>query len=498
MQVAVNDRVIERSAARNPSRSLVRSVLPAVERHPVLFIFLVALAVRVLVIATIGLFPDSYVFAVDNTTYSGMATAVVTGAAEKWDEGTRGLYNATFTFMGPVSLIYYLTDSSEVAAELFVAVLGAGAAALVTRLGMEFLPRGYAIAAGLFVALLPSQVLWSSLLLKDAAVWFVAAAIGTAIAIAGRKTGPQMIPWLLMAAIFLLGLAYLRAHTTVVAAWALGLAGFAGIATQRLMRGALMLVVAVAVPWVAGLGPAGYSFAAGAGSLEYRRAANALGAQSAFVEALSPEELSGEPAAEVAQIQAEVTEIEQKIAHIKGTAEQVPPDNPDHDAAKKRLARLKQQRRALLAERDRAVRLHKRAEVAGPAAPSEDEGLNPNLAHLPKGLSVMLFEPVPWSGGTSPTFQLARGEALLWYPLLGLAVVGLWHSRRHLRSLAFPLLAGGGILLVYALAEGNIGTAFRHRGELVWVVALLAALGLKEANAWRRRHADVSSTTPAR
>ena len=41
--------------------------------------------------------------------------------------------------------------------------------------------------------------------------------------------------------------------------------------------------------------------------------------------------------------------------------------------------------------------------------------------------------------------------------------------------LAFPVLAGAATLAMYGLTEGNLGTAYRHRGEFVWVVALLDA-----------------------
>lgn len=486
----MNQQLINESAGPQPSRSLARAFFEAVRGHPVLAAFLVALAVRALLVATIDFFPESYVFAVDNSTYSGMATAVMTGAAETWDEGTRGLYSSTFTFMGPVTLIYFLTDSNEVVAELYVALLGAGTAALVTRLAMEFLPRTLALFAGLAVGLLPSQVLWSSLLLKDAAVWILLAAIALAMAVAGRKTGGRMLACVLLAACLLLALGYLRGHTTVVAAWALGLAGFAGVATQRWIRGALSLAVAVVVPFMAGLGPAGFDFVANAGSLEYRRAANALGAQSAFVEALSPEELSGEVSApaEVERVEKQIAETEERLAAASQGAQPAqpatssgatPPDMAtDPEALEKQLEELRRERERLVA--------------IAPAPPGEDEGLDPSITHLPKGLSVMLFEPVPWSQGSSPTFQLARGEALLWYPFLALAVVGLRGARGQMRSLTFPMLAGGGMLFVYALAEGNIGTAFRHRGEFVWVVALLAALGLQSIISGRRIDREAS------
>jgi hypothetical protein len=72
--------------------------------------------------------------------------------------------------------------------------------------------------------------------------------------------------------------------------------------------------------------------------------------------------------------------------------------------------------------------------------------------------------------------------------LLGL--VGLWKVRPYVRQMAFPVLAGGGILIVYALSEGNVGTAHRHRGEFVWAIALLAVLGLRHLAEARKPASD--------
>ena len=513
--MAVNEQAVEISSERRDRTRGARSLRSAIEARPALSIFAVAFLLRVLAIPVLGLFPDSYVFAVDNTTYSGMATSVVTGAADNWDEGTWGLYNSTFTFMAPVTLIYALTDSNEVIARIFVALLGAGTAALVTRLGVEFLPRMAALGAGLAVAFLPSQVLWSSLLLKDAAVWAVLAGMAVAVALAGKKTGIRMIAWVLVAAALLFSLRYLRAHTTVVAAWALGVAGFAGIKTQRLGRGALTLTVAVMVPWFAGLGFAGTAFVASAGSLEYRRAANALDAQSAFVEALNLGQTAEgvTPPPELLAVEEEITRLESKLTKAgtgssgqasagqasagqasagqasagqasagQASAGQASPPEV-REQIEKKLARLQERKAALVASA---------TPVPPPRQPTGDEGFTADVAHLPKGLSVMLLEPFPWSSPTSPTFQLARWEAVVWYPLLVLVLLGLWRARSHLRVMTFPLLAGGGMLLVYALAEGNIGTAFRHRGEFVWVVALLAGVGLQQVAGSFRRGNSVS------
>ena len=121
----------------------------------------------------------------------------------------------------------------------------------------------------------------------------------------------------------------------------------------------------------------------------------------------------------------------------------------------------------------------------------EEEGvtsrIRSDLTHLPRGLSVMLLEPYPWDANRNSRVVLAKIETILWYPILGLALVGVFHVRRHGRVLWFPLLYGVGVLIGYALSEGNLGTAFRHRGEFVWVAALLAAFGARDL--WNRRQA---------
>ena len=100
----------------------------------------------------------------------------------------------------------------------------------------------------------------------------------------------------------------------------------------------------------------------------------------------------------------------------------------------------------------------------------------------------MLAEPYPVPSTLhNRRLMLALAENIVWWPLLLLAFVGMVEVRRHRRVLVFPLLAGGAIVLLYALSEGNIGTAFRHRGEIVWAVAVLAAFGAKRLHMTRER-----------
>lgn len=452
-------------------------------QHPALFTFTIAFTVRALLAVFLTIvFGGSLV--PDDSTYSMMATQVAAGERATWDAHTHELYRSTFAFLGPLSAIYSVVGPIKLVAQLFVALLGAFTAAATTLVALQFLKPRWAIAAGLTVALLPSQVLWSSLVLKDAAVWFALSALAVVVVIAARSTGLRLVSLGAGAAILLTMLAYLREHTFVVACFALALASVAGIAKQRIARVAGATLLAVSIPWLIGIGPAGLTLITDAGSLELRRMNNAEGARSAFVEPQSVEEEETNLARQIAALRAEAAKLRSRMGAGKGSGSAA-----GERELRARVAALEAQVAQLEAKLAEAGQ-----ESAGTAV--EDSGaVDPHLRHLPTGLIAMLLEPVPWELGGSSALQLARLEALVWYPLLILGVIGLWISRKHLQALAFPLLAGGGMLFVYALTEGNVGTAFRHRGEFVWVVALLAALGLSQVAAWRQgRRAEMVET----
>ena len=111
-----------------------------------------------------------------------------------------------------------------------------------------------------------------------------------------------------------------------------------------------------------------------------------------------------------------------------------------------------------------------------------------DLVHLPRGLSVVLLEPYPGTRFTGDSVRLAQLELAFWYPLLLVALFGIPEAFRRRRVLAFSMVTAGTLVVVYALSEGNFGTAFRHRGELVPATAVLAALGAPTIlRVWRER-----------
>jgi hypothetical protein len=102
------------------------------------------------------------------------------------------------------------------------------------------------------------------------------------------------------------------------------------------------------------------------------------------------------------------------------------------------------------------------------------------LFFLPKGLAYFLLAPFPWMLG-SIRQMLAVPETLFFYSLLLPIVRGVRHLiRHHLGSSLMALLITAGLTLGYALGEGNAGTAYRHRAQLLSFFLIFAAIGIEE------------------
>lgn len=398
--------------------------------HPVLAAFLLAFVVRLLVVFGLALLSGG-ILARDDQTYWQMAIDKAAGTTSHWNDYTSRLFTETSTFLLPLTALAWLFGPIRLVGQIFVALTGAGVAALTTRVALEWLRRGPALLAGCLVALVPSQVIFSAALLKDPAVWLCLAGLAAFAAFAGWSRGWRLGVHGLVITLILVLLAYLRVHVLIVAGWSLVIASFFSMRDWRSTRILVSLVLALTVPLLISAGPGGATFVSSAGDLEERRLKNAERADSAFVEPV-PQEPS-EPA---------------------GVASEVPSG----------------ERQSSIQDQDED---EPTSGLLGDAIPG-DKG---DLKRLPAGLSAMLLQPYLWETGGSTQLRLARLEGIIWYPILLLALIGIVVVRRHLRVMAFPIVCGGGLLLVYALVEGNVGTAYRHRGDFVWVICLLAAAG---------------------
>lgn len=424
-------------AARRRAARAYRAALA----HPILAVFLVALTARVIVAVGVALAGISATTVPDSVSYTMLASQAAAGDTTSWGPHDHFVYERTRALLWPVVGLYKVFGPHELIAQLFVAMLGAATAALTAAVAAAFLPVRFAVIAGLFVALLPSEVLWSSVVLKDAVVWSMLSGLAVVVLRAGSSRGWRLVAYAAVAVGLLIGLGYTRLHTLEIALVALAVASAFGSKTWRLQRIAGAVVIAALTPLIFGMGVGGARFVAESGSLDQRRTNNAINAESAVV--------------------ADPTEREAVAS-------------PGSDA---------------VAE----------APVSDPVAEAPQSGLASEIAYLPKGLVTVVMRPFPWeaSESESAALKFASVETIIWYPMLLLALVGLLCIRRHLAMLAFPLLVLAGTAVMYGLTEGNLGTAYRHRGEFVWSVALLAALGLFRLLTlpWVKRHYREEATS---
>jgi len=473
MVVYVSGHETDRPSLRRRAQQFVRD-------RPVLSVFLVALAARLVVAVGIAIVENGGVLQPDGVSYSRLAEEAANGKSSAWSDYDDYLYTRTGALLWPITGLFRILGPVDLAGQVFVAIVGAVTAAATVRLGLEFLPRGYAVLAGMIVALLPSQVLWSSLINKDALVWAMLSVLAVVVVQAPRGSYRRLLLGLLASVLLLLGLAYTRLQTLEIALVALVLASLFAPSRRRVVQVAAAAGIATLIPLALGMGPAGATFVANSGSLEQRRENNAVNAASAVV-AVQPPPTT--PSAAVPP--PTTTETPARTTPTKAPAARVPPAPPVPPPAPP--------------VPPPAPPVPPPAPPAPPPPVLEDGGLTASASYVPKGLVVVVLRPFPWEAATAPssTLKLAALESLLWYPILLCAAVGLFAARRHVRVLAFPLLVLGATAVMYALTEGNLGTAYRHRGEFVWVMALLAALGLSQAAAWSARRRGSTAVLPA-
>lgn len=440
--------------------------------RPVLVVFLISLAVRsACAVLVTRLFGGALIQA-DSLMYHQMATAASTGATAHWDEYTHQLFAATATFLQPMTLLYQIFEPSQLLGALLVGVAGAATAAVTAALARDlWRSNTVALWVGLGVGLLPSQIFWSSVTMKDAFVWLMVATVALIALRASRATDGRRL--LLMGALLLLAmllLAYLRQHTLLVAGFALALTGWAGTAEHRWKRGLAGVAICIFLPWAVGLGPAGWTLISNK-NISNMRLLNAVGARTAVVEV--PESLENPQI--VDNLFAEASNLRRNARRLerKGATEESAALEAKANEIESRANSLQQ-------------------EQADPIPSEEEAGLAPSLRHLPRGTSVILLEPYPWQTSESTSLNLARAETLVWYPILALGLIGLAMTAVRLRrsELLFPAAFALGTIVVYGLTEGNVGTAYRHRGEFVWAIVLLAGAGAMHLKSRRHNSTD--------
>ncbi len=354
----------------------------------------------------------------------------------------QALYSSTRLYAWQIHGLVELFGPRAWILQMPAVLYGAMGAYVVTRIAGKFISAQWALFAGLVVALFPSALLHSSTIMRESLIWLLIAGVAWLVILWSEDRGlRRLVACSVGLFLMVVGLGWLRDQTAILVAWSLiPVALFVG--NQRRRRVVLMVVVLLVGPWVTASGPAGLVLLSDSvpvlGSV---RAWMSIEADSAIV---AFDVLSSSVLCEAF----DSTTESGAAAIVERCRERVCSDGECHDI------------------------------VAGNLI--VDNSVTSSFKAVPGGLAAFYFRPFPWeaTGGRSLTFRLAAVENLLWFVLYGFALFGvrpLW--RRHpaivIYSSSFFLLIGFGA----SVTQGNLGTAFRHRLQVLWVVALLAAVG---------------------
>ena len=114
------------------------------------------------------------------------------------------------------------------------------------------------------------------------------------------------------------------------------------------------------------------------------------------------------------------------------------------------------------------------------------------LISIPVGALYLLFAPFPWQLG-SLRQMLTLPEMIIWWASFPLLVLGIWFSIRYrLRQMSPILIFTSMLTLAYSVFQGNVGTAYRQRAQLLVFYFIFVAVGgvlLKEKREEKRRRA---------
>ena len=118
------------------------------------------------------------------------------------------------------------------------------------------------------------------------------------------------------------------------------------------------------------------------------------------------------------------------------------------------------------------------------------------ISTIPIGLIYLLFAPFPWQL-VSLRQSITLPEMVVWWLSFPLLVLGIWYSLKYkLRQIAPILIFTSMLSLAYSVFQGNVGTAYRQRAQLLVFYFVFVAVGLvllkeKKEDRDRRRHAGL-------
>lgn len=478
---------------------IARGVTTPWTRSDVLVMVALAIVVRY---ATAGLLHDGLTsmggdgfVTGDDRTYADLSWRLVRlwrGEIVDFNYGSESYLLGTYVYLE--TAVFALVGPNVLVVKLLNGALGGALVALIYGLTRQiFVAHRPALTASMVVALYPSLVLWSALNLKDSLALILIASVLWLLALFAARRTVWLIP-LMYAAVVLMqdlreyifvGLALVIPVGVVLASRAMRNWGGIGSATSIALSAALLIAYATE----------GTAFSTSTlATLELVRGAMGMGART------------------------RITDV--PVVQVQEGQTYVVPGTVAHSAASNTVTAADPTQRVIVVTPGAqivvaspqavpvgsytgpvAVAPGDVVVVGGPAAtaaPASERKELPigaqsgrvelgstsegalalrTIRYLPIGLAFVLLAPFPWS--IQRTLDLLpMPEMLLWYICLVAASVTLIRERRRWRALAPVGLFIVGTLAVLALAEGNVGTLYRHRAMVIPFVIVAASPGL--------------------
>jgi 4-amino-4-deoxy-L-arabinose transferase-like glycosyltransferase len=111
------------------------------------------------------------------------------------------------------------------------------------------------------------------------------------------------------------------------------------------------------------------------------------------------------------------------------------------------------------------------------------------LSAIPLGATYLLFAPFPWQLANLRQ-SITLPEMVIWWMSFPLLILGLWFTVKHRLRQSLPILIFTTMLtLAYSVFQGNVGTAYRQRSQLLVFYFIFVSIGyvlMKEKREDRR------------
>ncbi len=112
------------------------------------------------------------------------------------------------------------------------------------------------------------------------------------------------------------------------------------------------------------------------------------------------------------------------------------------------------------------------------------------ISTIPLGIVYLLFAPFPWQI-TSLRQSITLPEMVIWWASFPMLILGMWFAIKYRLRMISPVLIFTVMLtLAYSVFQGNVGTAYRQRAQLLVFYFIFVAVGfvlMKEKREEKKR-----------